>query len=289
MKLTEINKLIVFGSGAVALNGPKSIEPPIYNRYSWNVNFEESLIFYNDPTRYLSNNIALGWCVGTEKEYYLETISEIIKKIVKNYNNDSYYKKNIKFKDILFYGSSGGGFTSIILSTLIKDSKALVNNSQLIIKNYYEAHVSKMKKACFSELSDEEIFNNYGYRLNVLEAFKKEGYIPPITYYVNSNSSHDIDKQCIPFIKGLKELNIYNENNNVEIIFYTDDNGHSPMSKSKTIKVIKKTVNYEANYNYFNKVKLLKKELQRYKTRKIVKIVDKLLKIKNKIMKNKTV
>ncbi|KZX16041.1 hypothetical protein MBCUT_11220 [Methanobrevibacter cuticularis] len=165
---------------------------------------------------------------------------------------------------------------------MIKGSKALVNNSQLIIENYYDKHVNTMKKICFSGLNDKEIVNNYGYRLNVLETFKKAEYIPPIVYYVNLNSSHDINKQCIPFIKELKELDIYNEKNNVEIIFYTDDNGHSPMNKAQTIKIIKENANYESNYNYFNKVKLLKKELQRYKSRKIIKITDEIIKIKNK-------
>lgn len=285
--MTNINRLIVFGSGAVALNGPKAIKPPIFNRYSWNERFKESLIYYNDPTRYLSDEIALGWGVGTEKEYYIETIADIIKKLVENYK--IHFNKEIKTKNILFYGSSGGGFTSIILATLIKGSKALVNNSQLIIKNYYDIHVDKLKEVCFSNLDDDEIFNKYGYRLNVLEMFKRENYIPKIKYYVNLKSAPDINRQCIPFIQGLEKLEIEDsKKNEVEIIFYKEESGrggHHPLSYKKTIKIIKNTSNYNNNYNYFKKTKILRKRLKKYKSRRIMKITDKIINIKNKVLK----
>lgn len=48
---TESEKLICFGSGAVSRKGPEAIDPPVFNRYSWNKEFKESLIYYNDPTR----------------------------------------------------------------------------------------------------------------------------------------------------------------------------------------------------------------------------------------------
>ena len=281
LKLTDINKLICFGSGAVRRVGPGSIEPPVFNRYSWNVYFEESLIFYNDPTRYLNDEITIGWCVGTENDYYLETIADIIEKIVKSYN--SIFEKQMKNSDILFTGSSGGGFTSIMLATMIKGSKVLVDNSQLFIKNYHDFLVDRLKKASFGELSDEIIFNEYGYRLDVLKMFKKQEYIPRIRYYVNINSDTDINDHCMPFIKGLEELHYYTEENKIEIIIYSGDSGHHPMNNADTIENIRNML--YGDYEHVKENIRLNNIVNKYKSRKIVKFANKLIKIKNSFLK----
>ena len=115
------DKLIVLGSGT--LHESKLIEyenKPYYNRWSWD--FNESFICYNDPSRYLSNKIQGLWGVGTEEEYYLENIKNIILKIAS--------KLNVYNENILFYGSSMGGFMSLMLATMVKQSTALADIPQ---------------------------------------------------------------------------------------------------------------------------------------------------------------
>ncbi|MGL6298351.1 MAG: hypothetical protein ACRC1M_04200 [Methanobacteriaceae archaeon] len=285
LKLSKENKnLICMGSGATPRTGPKALSPPIFNRFSWNNEFEESVIYYNDPTLYLDDEITVGWGVGTDKEYYLETIAIILNKIIK--------KLELNKNNVLFYSSSGGGFKSIQLATLIKGPIALVNNPQLILKNFSPWHFNNMKRACFNDMAEEEIIKNYNYRLNVLEMFKKEDYVPKIIYYVNSGSSDDIENQLIPFIKELKKLNF--AKNEISIHIYRDEEvGHSPLNKEDSIKIIKKA-SRDYLYNNSNEYnidliksenKKLKKALKIQKSRKIVKLVDNINGFKNKILK----
>ena len=134
--------LICFGSGSADRNGPKAVEPPIFQRFSWYNAFEESVLFYNDPTRYLGD-LRLGWGIGDRDIWYLGVIADIIVLISENIG--------VKSKNTLFYGSSGGGFTSIQLGTLIKGSLVLINNSQLILFNYESKldYFEKVLKTCF--------------------------------------------------------------------------------------------------------------------------------------------
>jgi len=285
IKFSDSNdNLICFGSGAVTRTGPKAINPPVFNRYSWHVYFAESVLYYNDPTRYIDDEMKVGWGVGTADNYYLEVIADIIDKI----------RVNIKIKEnnILFYSSSGGGFTSIQLATLIKGSTALVNNSQMIIKNYYPQFFDRLKNSCFEGLDEETILEKYGYRLNVLEMFKREEYIPPIIYFVNGGSYADIHNQCIPFIEGLSKLPFFEKENNVEVIIYRDEKGHAPLSNEESINLIKliskkRLYNYKSSPDNDPRTAFLEKELEKYKSRKIVRFTDKLLKIKHKIFNNK--
>jgi predicted rRNA methylase YqxC with S4 and FtsJ domains len=43
--------------------------------------------------------------------------------------------------NVLFYGSSAGGFMSLMLAGMFDNSIAVVNNPQTVVHNYYQRHV----------------------------------------------------------------------------------------------------------------------------------------------------
>jgi len=237
VRLSSNNKgLICFGSGAY---NPKKINLPIYDRHSWQNEFKQSVIFYNDPTlyedRYYKMNecefpkLTLGWGVGKNDEWYLLNIVKIIKIISK--------KTGIKSEDTLFFGSSGGGFTSIMLSVMFKCSLAIVNNPQIFCKRYYPIHYKNMLEVCFGP-NFNEIEEKYSYRLDVVEWIKKNDYIPNIIYVVNLNSENDIEDQLLPFIHEIKSLEHFDKQ--LKLIIYSNENGHSGvLGKKETINLIK--------------------------------------------------
>lgn len=249
IKFSSNNKnLLCFGPGAHLRNQKTSdgklISPPYFDRWSWYQFFEESFIAYADPIFFQDEKITLGWFVGDKKYWYVEILSEIIKKFSQ--------KQNILSKNILFFGSSGGGFSSVCLGTLIKDSKVLINNSQLFVMNYYEWHVNcvlNLFEKQFPNLSKMDIVNKLKYRLDVVELFKKENYIPPITYYVNTESLADVYNQCMPFLNKIPNLNCFN--GDLDVKFYKEEKEfpHLPLDNEKTINIIKEY----SKVNLYNK------------------------------------
>lgn len=269
------------------------------------------LFFYNDPTLYLSDEIIIGWGIGEKGEnYYLETISKIITEFSES--------NNIQKNNILFFGSSGGGFTSIQLGTLIKQSTVLVNNAQTILKNYIkEDHYKKLMKISFTNLNEKDIYKNYAYRLNVFEMFKRENYVPHIIFYVNAESKRDTVYQLAPFVKGFRKLNILKKS--IQIILYADNraNKHMALGKWSTIKIIwevsknnlynskegkvtsypqliklqdndetlieRNKYLYRELEEYEKRNKYLYRELKKYKKRRIVKIIDNLSRFKRRL------
>ena len=144
----------------------------------------------------------------------------------------------------MFYGTSGGGFASICLGTLIKKSKVLVNNPQLNVLSYYSGHIADLFRVLknmkeFSRLSEPEIKHEINYRLNAINLFKKMDYMPPITYYINIESDADLNKQFLPFINNLKENSF--TKNELEVHFYSEkkNNPHYPLNSEKSKKLIK--------------------------------------------------
>ena len=99
----------------------------------------------------------------------------------------------------------------------------------------------------FSDLSDLEIQRKWDYRLNVIELFKRENYVPSISYYINSISCPDLNNQCIPFVNELKELPQFD--NDFIVHFYKEDNDkpHNPLPDNKSIDILK---DYMKQYLY---------------------------------------
>lgn len=258
------DNLLCFGPGAQNRNVEgKVITPPYFQRWSWHDEFAESVITYADPSYFYDEDIRIGWFVGERSRWYLENVALIIEKLSQNNNTEP--------QNILFYGSSAGGFVSIALATLIQGSKALVNNSQFILMNYEEEHLNRLfnyLKRTFGDLSRDEIISLIDYRINLIELFKKQGYVPQISYYVNSESKRDIYNQCIPFIDEISKLDFFD--NKLDIHFYKEirDTPHSPLGKKKIVPILKSFSNQSNVKNEKNdsdEIIKLQKELKKQK------------------------
>jgi hypothetical protein len=220
----------------------KLITPPFFVRWRWYNYFDESIIAYADPVMFHDDDITLTWFAGNRNHWPLEDVALIIEKLAIN--------QGVINDNIMFFGSSGGGFSSVVLGTLIKNSKVLVNNAQLFVLNYYKTHVAnlfEMLSEEFEGLSREEITEEIRYRLDSIELFKRENYAPPITYYVNIKSPNDITSQVAPFVEQYHEMD---NPNTLDIVYYHDPNiekTHNPIPTPETIDIINVFCN---NYLY---------------------------------------
>lgn len=230
------DKLIVFGPSAYPITEPRDEFRPRFDRWSWN--FKYSTIHYNDPTSYLSKDMRAGWGIGTNDDWYLEKISKIIS-IISN-------KLNVLNKDILFFGSSQGGFMSIALSILIKDSKALADIPQLDVHKYWPIHWKYLKEYSFLEDDDSVIFKDYGYRVKIIDLIKREEYIPKIILILDFSVLIDVESQYIPFLKQLKNL-AFNYHDFIKIIIGNKNQGHTPLYKDYIIPIIYYVLEYDMN------------------------------------------
>lgn len=268
IKIPENNKKIIsFGSGAAmrkanAREGQNYQEPPVFNRWSWNGLFDATTIFYSDPSLYLGEILGVGWCAGTPDDWYLKNIGTMIDLIKQNIGSSD--------EDLIFFGSSGGRFTSIALATLFRNSQAIVDIPQINLHNFSPAHVERMMKICFPEMDDEEM-KKHEYKINLLALFEKCSYIPKIKYLCNMNSTDDVLDHAIPLAKFLAETGENIEKSYVEFLFYDGEYSHQPLGNDETVKIINDALNeiegesnednliekeeIKENTSYFKKIK----------------------------------
>lgn len=219
--------LLSVGSGAFNKNTKHDRNRPWFNRWSWL--FEDSRIFYNDPTLYLAPDIYGPWCVGTKEEWYLENIAKIISCIAE--------KLEIPNNHMIFFGSSSGGFTSLYFSIMIKNSIALAEIPQFDITEWGD-HWKPIKNASFSSMSDQEFIKEFGYRLKVLEFINKEKFIPNAYVICDCSAEYDYEKQYIPFFNKLGSLPFKNDSNSIKLIIIGKNEGHAPSPMGDILRLI---------------------------------------------------
>ena len=236
IKINNSDKALFLGSGAY---NPEKIQLPIFQRKNWIDDFDYNMIYYNDPTLYMGD-ITLGWGYGTKDRYFLEEMNEIIVDILG--------MLNIKKENSYFYGSSGGGFMSIMLATMCKGSTAIVNNPQTSIIRYFPKSVKKLFEAIYGQYDENNMENNKYvlenmWRISVTELMKKLNNTPNLYYLQNLSWISDVKNQLIVFLD--EEKHIEYKGNLQLFLYHNKAQGHDPISKEGTIQFINSIMNNE--------------------------------------------
>ena len=229
-KKNDNNKLIVFNNGAIAGG---NVKVPIFQRHSWANILKTSSIFCMDPTLYI-NDLSVGWGVGKNDNYYLENSSLILKTII--------HKMNIRLEDTVIYGTSAGGFLSILMGIYLKGSKVVADNPQLDVSNWaFISAVDCVLNYCFDNIGTAL---KYPERFHVIDSFIKNNYVPKIYLHVNLCSTVDNSMQLVPFLKKIEMVKGITEYQNIEItLHYDEKKGHDGLSQEEALKVIYNILN----------------------------------------------
>jgi hypothetical protein len=222
----DTDKLIVFHNGAVADGNVKS---PVFQRHSWAKQLKTSSIFCMDPTLYVNSSLQVGWGIGQNENYYLENSSLILKEIIE--------KAGISLGNTAVYGSSAGGYLSILTGIYLKGSKVVADNAQFDVRNWiYKDALNNVILLCFDNVCDAL---QYKERFSVAEAFEKHGYVPKIYAHVNLASEADNSTQLVPFLKEAEKLKSIQDYHEIEVILhYAPEKGHDGMGMEEAVNFL---------------------------------------------------
>ena len=210
--------------------------------------------------------------IGTEDNYYLEKISVILKLLIDKFK--------FKRQNVLFYGSSAGGFTSLILATLVKGTMALADIPQLYVHKYktlkrQTGGWQTIRKIAFPDITDEQFIELFSPRLDFVEMTKRENYIPNAYLVLDCSAELDFDHQYVPFFESLNELPFNEFSNRLKLIISGRNMGHVALPKYDTMNLIDKLFSQENSDDLSNQfesnanVGAIVEKLNKYNTARI--------------------
>lgn len=235
------DKLIVFHNGAIAEG---NVSVPVFQRHSWAKLLKTSTVFCMDPTLYLNSFLQIGWGIGKNETYYLEVSSLILKRIIE--------KMEISLDNTAIYGTSAGGYLSIMMGLYLKGAKVVADNAQLDVRNWiYKDALDSVITFAFDNIGDAL---KYPERFSVVEAFEKHQYVPPIYLHVNLCSTADNSTQLVPFLKSAESMAGIQEYHPIQVILhYSPAKGHDGIDMEEAINFLYHILNepsYERRFLY---------------------------------------
>jgi len=221
-------KLIVFTNGAV----DRSIkEPPYFQRSSWSEDYSASCIYVDDPTIH-NNELRVGFGIGTQGRHYTLDISEILMKIQRLWLIES--------NDVIYFGSSAGGYMSLQFATLNRDSLAVVNNARIYVHKTFT--FKSIRETIFKCTDSKEVLKKYNDKLSLLAFMKKHKNIPKAIHYVNRLSKGDRELHYNPYLLNADKYKIRLDNQN--FVFYSNYSGkHDILNRRDTALILNSAMN----------------------------------------------
>lgn len=227
----ESDKAVIFSNAAI---DPNKRTPPVFMRRTWADSVDGHCIVVDDRTIH-NNGLRIGWGIGTPKCHYLKEMSDIIIRIM------SLLK--VPDNNVVYSGSSMGGFMSLMFATYHTGSKAVVNNPQIFASTYKQGKfLKKIQEKLFSDFSYDEFCGHFMKRISFFSTIQSLSYVPKSLVIFNSESKTDAEHQYKPFIQLTK---IHNVNiKNMEFLIYNDvEAGHNAIPKEKNVKLINAYLN----------------------------------------------
>ncbi|MGH7183774.1 MAG: hypothetical protein ACREJN_17610 [Nitrospiraceae bacterium] len=200
---------------------------PVFNRWTWAQmgKFPGHVLCVADPTLDLHDEVKLGWYLGTDEQDASEELSQFIRRFAK--------ALGIPEDKIVIWGSSGGGFAALAVTSHIEKATAVAINAQTDIFAYEIArYVETVRGYCFRNQPAQHIQEHFGTRVNMAQAWRRNR-TSRVILIQNKLDTHHYACHFRPYweaLGGTAEGGASADGRHYAWL-YSDSNGHAPESE----------------------------------------------------------
>lgn len=161
IKYTRLNsspRHYIFFNGALSEN-TTSVDPR-FQRHSWAKRLNTNTLNIYDASVNPLKRYFLGWYQGTQDKPLHKDVVEIVEQLKRQHG--------LSNSDLVFYGSSGGGWAALHYAAQFKGSLAVAINSQIEILNFcIPRSVQKFIENCYPGLTKEDVSTKFSTDLSI--------------------------------------------------------------------------------------------------------------------------
>jgi hypothetical protein len=221
----DSKRLVVLLPGAMA-KGKRFL--PCFHRHSWASLIPANVICVSDPTLALHEDLLGGWFQGRSKDFVLERIVRHIETLS--------LMLGVPVGNVLFAGSSLGGWAAIAAATLLPGAVAYAENPQTDLRNYYSGPLALLDQHVF-EGQLTQFTKDEPHRFSLLDLMRKSAYVPPLWITQKCSDEYHHVHHFRPFVSGMGSLGLARSHFVAEEIgVQVDSSGHSPLSSPQAIR-----------------------------------------------------
>lgn len=199
-------------------------EKPRFFRWSWESSWPTDMVVsFADPALQASTELGGAWYIHAEYDF-IQEIADIVAKIAEEHS--------IVSEDIIFYGSSLGGFGAISAAACIKGAKAVAEVPQIDFRNWIPGPKAMVEKYLTKEPL-ESFYEKFPERISVIDRIKVNEIFPHTKILTNPTEYSLADQQDFA-----AWVNATVNDARVEVIFTDLAQGHAPLNRENVVHLI---------------------------------------------------
>ncbi|MET4077416.1 hypothetical protein [Janibacter sp. UYMM211] len=177
--------LLVVGQSALVRS---QVVLPAFQRWTWSEDIPHtSAMVLNDPILYLDDTLNAGWWFGTRERDTAREMADIVGR-----TKD---ELGLEAGQVVFYGGSAGGFSSLHMAACLPGSIAVVDIPQIDMRRYQQVgEADRAAAVAFDVTRIADTPPELWHRIDVTERFAHERHVPDHLYLQNvRDQSHVAD------------------------------------------------------------------------------------------------
>jgi hypothetical protein len=188
-------KLLCFLPSAQPRNAAPQV--PFFPRWSWASEFSAwDVLSFSDPLLPLAPSLPASWFATFEED----VIGEFAR-FIRGYCT----KRGIKTEDVILYGSSMGGYGSLMIAAELQDSHAVAEVPQLDLLRYPDStSLADVESLSLGGRPLNDLATQFPHRTDVYARLQSTKCIPPMT--IITNRSDSAFQETLDFVAGLHQL-----------------------------------------------------------------------------------
>ncbi len=215
-----------------AARDPKASRLPKFDRWSWADKFPGSILCISDPTFYLaSESLRIGWYVGAASHDWQRRLSDLVRAVAG--------MLGLRTDQVIAYGSSAGGFASLMLAAHLSDATALAINPQTRVLNYPPAAVNVFLKVAFEGRPAARLNASERLRLDAVRTCGKALELRCLVAQNLDDTTH-FEAHFKPFALslGVPPDGGADRSGRLNALIYRDPRGHAPESPELAVELV---------------------------------------------------
>lgn len=208
---------------------------PIFHRWTWAYQFKDQhVISLSDPAIY-KTDLHASWFLSSNKDIdYINNMAIFIRSLAEKFN--------IPENKIILYGSSMGGFGALMIASKLSGALAIAEVPQINLMYYpIKKSLEKIEHAVLNGQSFYDFSLSFSERVNIIERFKFEKFIPPfrlITNMADGAYNEHIDM----FYQLDKIKSCVNAIGDTNLTIISEPIGHKPLASSYGVSFIQSAI-----------------------------------------------
>lgn len=208
------DRLAVFFSGFV---NRKQLALPVFRRWEWHAEVPAHALYISDPTLETCEDLGLGWYIGTAERDCMEDIAALIRGVAQSLS--------VTERNIVFYGSSGGGFAALRALRWFPLAATIAVNPQTRLTAFRAHSLTNYLARFFGGIGKEAFAQSYPIRNALVEALA-ECRDSSVLYVQNRLDDHHVTSHLCELYQDRDGVLTPTHFRNQQLILFEDPQGH---------------------------------------------------------------